>query len=63
VTGAGGRISLMSDGAGSSVVARLEPGLHVARVSSINRCGTSAASNAIMFTRPALAAVIRDANR
>jgi hypothetical protein len=47
VTGAGDRIALMSDGAGSSVVARLQPGLYTARVSSINRCGTSTVSNAV----------------
>lgn len=49
VKGIGKPISLIASGTGSSLVARLDPGLYTANANGMNACGVSAASNAITF--------------
>jgi hypothetical protein len=45
-------MTITSDGPGTSATAALEPGEYTIRVTAVNACGESAASNAMTFTRP-----------
>jgi hypothetical protein len=54
VTGPSGQTTMISQGSGTSVTAALEPGIYAIRVTAINACGASAASNQIAFTLPNL---------
>lgn len=53
-TGPSGPTTMTSLGTGTSLTARLEPGIYAIRVTAINACGASAASNQITFTQPNL---------
>ena len=52
VAGLAGSLSLTSPGSGTSLTEVLGPGEYSVRVTAVNGCGTSAASNVITFTRP-----------
>jgi hypothetical protein len=52
VSGSTARMTMTSDGTSTSVTATVTPGEYTARVTAINSCGDSAASNSITFTRP-----------
>jgi hypothetical protein len=54
-TGPSGPTTITSRGTGTSLTAGLEPGMYMIRVTAINACGASEASNQITFTRPDLA--------
>jgi hypothetical protein len=56
VAGSGpfGPITMTSLGTGTSLTARLEPGMYLIRVTPINACGAGAASNQITFNQPNL---------
>jgi Kelch motif len=51
-TGPSGPTKMTSLGTGTSLTARLEPGTYAIRVTAINTCGASAASNQYTFTQP-----------
>ena len=51
-TGPGGETTIISRGAGTSLTARLAPGLYAIRVTAMSACGVSAASNPITFAVP-----------
>ena len=53
-TGPSGPTTMTSLGTGTSLTASLEPGIDAIRVTAINACGASAASNQITFTQPNL---------
>jgi hypothetical protein len=57
VDGAGptGPVTMTSVGGGTSLTARLEPGTYSLRVTALNACGMSGASNQIVFTKARLA--------
>jgi hypothetical protein len=46
---------MTSVGGGTSLTARLEPGTYSLRVTALNACGMSGASNQIVFTTARLA--------
>lgn len=50
-SGPAGRLSLTSDGTGTSMTANLEPGEYTIRVIAVNECGESAVSNSMTFRR------------
>ena len=49
-TGPAGAIRKTSLGPGTSLTAALKPGVYTIRVTALNACGASAASNQITFT-------------
>jgi hypothetical protein len=52
ITGAAGPMSMSSVGTSTSLTAALKPGAYTIRVTAINTCGVSLASNSITFTQP-----------
>ncbi len=51
-TGSAGPVKASSLGSSTSLTAALKPGVYTIRVTAMNACGVSVASNAITFTQP-----------